>query len=387
MNLEIYLSNRCNFGCHYCCVTVNEGPAVRIDAARVKKAVDHFFALPAPESFPERQVYFLGGEPLLDYPVLREAIEYIRSRDKTVGVRVYTNGSLLTPPIAAFLRAHAVQIWISLDGAPAANDRHRTFFGRAGGSTFRAVGERIRQVGTESLAVNMVVHPDTASGLAANAAFFAGLGISRINIQPELYSTWSRQQLRDLTLSLANFHRYYTGFLRREGRLPFVLPILYFVVGSLSRLGEEITPWWHQCENITLGADGHFYACERLLASQYKDLKEFVIGDTETGLDLAKKERWMEQARRYLYARGERSREHYHCPKGDYLYSTMSGAGPGALLDNAHRVARAFSRAFLRLARDLEGEPLFRSVYLEKRQGGPADQARPERLLYAGPVA
>ena len=384
MNLEIYVSNRCNFGCHYCCVTTNSGPSARISAQKAIRGIDQFLASTADGGGASgNQIYFLGGEPMLDFPVIRAAVQHLRAVHKTIGARVYTNGSLLTPANVAFLHEHAVQIWISLDGAEKTNDRHRTVYGKPGNSAYQAVISRLKDLDTGKLALNVVVHPDTAATLVADLKEFAALGIGRVNIQPELYARWTSAQLRGLYLALSNLRRYYSAFIRRHRRLPFVIPILFSVLDDFSRLGENITPWWNDCQNVVLGSDGRYYLCERLLSSEYRELDEYAIGDVEVGLDVEKKEKWMEEARRYLYARGEKSREHYHCPKGDYLYSRMKGEEPGAMLDNTFGVSRAFCRSFLALARDLEHEPIFRSVYIEKKKGGAADEGRPERLRYS----
>lgn len=382
MNLEIYLSNRCNFACPYCCVTVNQAPPARLDAKKILKAVDDFLVMPQPASVPERQVYFLGGEPMIDFPLIRTAVAHLRAKDRGVGVRVYTNGSLLNPANASWLLAQGVQIWISLDGVGESNDKHRVLH-KSGDSAWEAAAERFAGLDLSRLAVNMVVHPDTTDTLVSSLKTYQRLGFGRVNVQPELYAQWTPAQLRGLNLAMSRLRTYYASFVRRERRLPFVIPTLFTALQDFAEVGESVTPWWEDCQNVVLGADGRYYACERVLMQDYADLDAFAVGDAEKGLDHARKDALISEARAELYARGEKKREHYHCPKGDYLYAKMTGEAVSPMLDNAHKVSRAFARGFLALARELRRNPVFREVYIEKRQGGLADAGRPERLIYS----
>ena len=45
-SLDICLSNRCNLACRYCYFdALNQGPALRLDEAQVRRALKHYDAL------------------------------------------------------------------------------------------------------------------------------------------------------------------------------------------------------------------------------------------------------------------------------------------------------------------------------------------------------
>ena len=113
-HLAVYLSNSCNLACSYCYVAVNQGPAARLDLETIRRAVDEFAAKVPPE---RRKVTFLGGEPLLDWPLFVKAARYARGALGPRSVlQTFTNGTLLTPERVAVLDELGVHCTVSLDG-------------------------------------------------------------------------------------------------------------------------------------------------------------------------------------------------------------------------------------------------------------------------------
>ena len=68
---------------------------------------------------------FIGGEPLLEFPLMRQAVEYIEdapARHLRVHYEIVTNGTLLRDEQTAFLAEHDFDVQFSFDGVPAAQD-------------------------------------------------------------------------------------------------------------------------------------------------------------------------------------------------------------------------------------------------------------------------
>ena len=83
-----------------------------------KQAVDHLVKNSGSRT--ALQVTFFGGEPLLNYPVIREIVEYCRSLE-TVGPKRFvfeliTNGVLLTPEVVDWIVSERFVLFVSLDG-------------------------------------------------------------------------------------------------------------------------------------------------------------------------------------------------------------------------------------------------------------------------------
>jgi sulfatase maturation enzyme AslB (radical SAM superfamily) len=74
---------------------------------------------------PQLAISFYGGEPLLEFPLIKRAIRYIesaRAADLKIAYTVTTNGLLLDRDTARFLARHEVVTFISCDGVAAAQE-------------------------------------------------------------------------------------------------------------------------------------------------------------------------------------------------------------------------------------------------------------------------
>ena len=98
---------------------------MRLETA--KAAVDMAF------SGPNRNIAieFQGGEPLLNWPVVRFVVQYARKRNELEGrcllLSIVTNLSLMDEAKLAFLLDNEVSICTSLDGPASLHDRNRVF--------------------------------------------------------------------------------------------------------------------------------------------------------------------------------------------------------------------------------------------------------------------
>ncbi|ANW99895.1 hypothetical protein CSTERTH_13090 [Thermoclostridium stercorarium subsp. thermolacticum DSM 2910] len=135
--LILKVTEKCNFRCKYCVYsdyypyTTSYGSA-DMTFETAKKAIDLYMKQV------ERQRYFVlnkipfiafyGGEPLLNFELVKDVIEYVKTQygDYNVIFTVTTNGlPLEDQQIANFLKKHNVIICLSLDGYPENHDRNR----------------------------------------------------------------------------------------------------------------------------------------------------------------------------------------------------------------------------------------------------------------------
>lgn len=109
---------RCDHSCAYCQVSRVTQDRSRYDMTRetAERAIKLMFRSPAIEL----KVEFQGGEPLLNFELIRWLIECIRKRNLTEGRSlqfvVATNLALLSDEMLAFFADHSVCLSTSLDG-------------------------------------------------------------------------------------------------------------------------------------------------------------------------------------------------------------------------------------------------------------------------------
>lgn len=116
--LILALTTRCNLGCSYC--YHGDLPAQDMSQATLRQGI----SLAASGAGP-LHVQLTGGEPLLAPDLLCVAVEEILNLQRPTTIGLQTNGTLLTPQWAAFLRDHRVQVGLSLDGEPVINEKSR----------------------------------------------------------------------------------------------------------------------------------------------------------------------------------------------------------------------------------------------------------------------
>jgi len=72
---------------------------------------------------------FYGGEPLLNFPLVQRAIEYIKKmgEGREITFALTTNGTIMNDEIVQFLLANNVDILLSFDGPSEVHDKNRIF--------------------------------------------------------------------------------------------------------------------------------------------------------------------------------------------------------------------------------------------------------------------
>ena len=122
------LTLRCNCACTYCQASRQNRDATEyydmtVESAR--KSVDLMMQCPADDI----TVEFQGGEPLLNFEVLKEIVRYTKEVNKTAGKKltfvVCTNLSLATDKMLQFMKDEGIGISTSIDGPAELHDFNR----------------------------------------------------------------------------------------------------------------------------------------------------------------------------------------------------------------------------------------------------------------------
>jgi uncharacterized protein len=125
-NLSIIITDKCNLSCRYCYLKKERYPK-SLSERKLFKGLDIFFSF----SPLDKCVQFTGGEPLLSFPLLKKAVEYIRGRERKekriIDIGVISNGTLLNGRILDFFKEQRVGLIISLDGGKTKTDSNRIF--------------------------------------------------------------------------------------------------------------------------------------------------------------------------------------------------------------------------------------------------------------------
>jgi len=127
----LHVAHDCNLRCKYCFAGTGAfgGSRTMMDLETGKKGID--FVLESSGHRDHCEVDFFGGEPLLNFGLVKALVEYGRkagaAQGKTIKFTLTTNGVLLNDKIQEFLEQEEISVVLSLDGRPEVHDRMRPY--------------------------------------------------------------------------------------------------------------------------------------------------------------------------------------------------------------------------------------------------------------------
>ncbi len=127
--LCLNVAHTCNLTCSYCFAAQGRyhGQAALMSLEVGRRALDYLVAQSAGRR--NLEVDFFGGEPLLNWGVVKALVAYGRDLEKRHNKRfrftLTTNGMLLDDDIMAFCNREMHNVVLSLDGRPQVHDRFR----------------------------------------------------------------------------------------------------------------------------------------------------------------------------------------------------------------------------------------------------------------------
>ena len=125
----LHVSHDCNLRCKYCFASTgdyNEGRML-MSFETGKRAIDFLIDKSGDRKFLE--VDFFGGEPSLNFDVVKQIVEYARSKEESSNKKfrftITTNGVLLNEDMIDFINREMYNVVLSIDGRKEVNDRLR----------------------------------------------------------------------------------------------------------------------------------------------------------------------------------------------------------------------------------------------------------------------
>ena len=115
----LMVTHACNLNCSYCYEPYKKNVYMRLDLAKEIISREAQFVRKS-DQFDEIEIDFMGGEPLMNFPLIRDIVEWLETSVIEVPWICFatTNGTLLTPEIKSWLRKHkdTINLGASYDG-------------------------------------------------------------------------------------------------------------------------------------------------------------------------------------------------------------------------------------------------------------------------------
>jgi uncharacterized protein len=189
--LWLHLAHSCNLRCTYCFAEAGTycGHRGLMDLSVAFSSVDFLLQQCRSKS---AKIVFFGGEPLLNFEVMRETVGYAMNKAEQKGILMHfnliTNLTLMTPDIADFCRDHEIEIQVSLDGPREIHDSQRIF--PDGTGSFNRIMENISLMRRHNVPLRGVraTVTDANSDICQLYDFLKKLGFSNVGmvaVQPD----------------------------------------------------------------------------------------------------------------------------------------------------------------------------------------------------------
>lgn len=219
--MELNLTFNCNLACKYCFVH-KKSPEDRMSFVTAQRAID----LLLEHAYSNVCITLFGGEPLLEFELIKKIIPYALERASINGISVTwaitTNGTIINAEMLQFFAQHRINLLLSIDGGQESHDRYRRT--KSGVGTWQQIVNVLPLMKQYQgwLGARMTVSTEAVSSMRKDFKQLVELGINQFIIAPaQGPGCWSKEQIDEYGRNLAVIHQDYHE-LKRDGTAIFI---------------------------------------------------------------------------------------------------------------------------------------------------------------------
>ncbi len=304
--LCLHIAHTCNLNCSYCFASQGKyhGDRGLMSFEVGKRALD--FLVENSGTRRNLEVDFFGGEPLMNFDVVKQLVEYARSiekkHNKNFRFTLTTNGMLIDDDVIDFANREMSNVVLSLDGRKEIHDRFRVDY--AGKGSWDRIVPKFQKLvdargGKDYYMRGTFTHanPDFLKDIET----MLDLGFNELSMEPVVCASGDPSELteEDLPIVLEQYEKLAQLMLKREREgKPFTFyhymidltggPCIYKRISGCGSGTEymAVTPW------------GDLYPCHQFVGDE-----KFKLGDVFNGVDNIEIQKEFEDCN--VYARKE----------------------------------------------------------------------------------
>lgn len=285
--LCLHIAHDCNLACKYCFAEEGEyhGRRALMSLEVGKKALD--FLIANSGSRRNLEVDFFGGEPLMNWEVVKELVNYGRLKEAEYNKRfrftLTTNGVLLNDEIMEFCNKEMSNVVLSLDGRKEIHDFMRP--SQNGKGSYDIIVPKFQKFAKSRNQANYYVRGTfTRHNLdfSKDVIHYANLGFKQLSMEPVVASKEEEYAIReeDISTICKEYDNLAVEYIKRqkEGNgfqfFHFMIDLQQgpCVAKRLSGCGSgteylAVTPW------------GDLYPCHQFVGEE-----KFLLGNVDTGI-------------------------------------------------------------------------------------------------------
>lgn len=285
--LCLHIAHDCNLACKYCFAEEGEyhGRRALMSYEVGKKALDFLVANSGNRI--NLEVDFFGGEPLMNWQVVKDLVAYGRSleepHNKKFRFTLTTNGVLLNNEVLEFCNKEMANVVLSIDGRKEVHDKMRPY--RGGQGSYDGIVPKFQKVAESRDQMNYYVRGTFTHhnlDFSKDVLHLADLGFEQISVEPVVAPPEEDYAIQeaDIPVLLEEYDKLAKEIIRyrKEGKgfnfFHFMIDLEGgpCVAKRLSGCGSgteylAVTPW------------GDFYPCHQFVGNE-----EFLMGNVDDGI-------------------------------------------------------------------------------------------------------
>lgn len=285
--LCLHIAHDCNLACKYCFADEGEyhGKRELMSYEVGRKALD--FLVANSGSRTNLEVDFFGGEPLMNFEVVKKLVKYGRSleepNNKKFRFTLTTNGVLLDDDILEFANKEMSNLVLSLDGRKEVHDLMRPR--RGGQGSYDTVVPKFIKAAESRNQMNYYVRGTyTRNNLdfAKDVIHMADLGFEQISVEPVVADKSESYAIReeDIDTLIKQYDELTAEMIKRkkEGK-PFNFFHFMIDLSGGPCVAKRLSGCGSGTEYLAVSPSGELYPCH-----QFMGMKDFLLGNVDEGV-------------------------------------------------------------------------------------------------------
>ena len=286
--LCLHIAHSCNLNCSYCFASQGRyhGERALMSYETGKRALD--FLVENSGTRRNLEVDFFGGEPLMNFDVVKKLVEYARNiekeKNKNFRFTLTTNGVLIDDDVIDFANREMSNVVLSLDGRREVHDRFRVDY--SGRGSFDTIVPKFQKLVNARGGKNYYMrgtfthyNPDFLEDIKA----MLDLGFTELSMEPVVTSPESPSALTesDKPMVFEQYEKLAELMLRRdkEGK-PFTFYHYMLDIKGGPCIYKRISGCGSGTEYMAVTPQGDLYPCHQFVGDE-----KFKLGDIYYGVD------------------------------------------------------------------------------------------------------
>ena len=285
--LCLHVAHDCNLACKYCFAGEGEycGERGLMSFETGKKALD--FLVENSGSRHNLEVDFFGGEPSLNFEVVKQLVAYGREiekkHNKNFRFTYTTNGIILTDEIIDFCNKEMSNVVLSLDGRREVNDRMRVT--RGGKGSYDNIVPKFQKFAESRYQKDYYIRGTYTrynKDFAADILHMADLGFKEISIEPVVAEPTAPYALReeDLPELLEQYEFLAREMIKRNQKGEGFTFYHYMIdLDGGPCVVKRVSGCGVGTEYMAVTPNGDFYPCHQFVGNP-----DFLLGNVDVGV-------------------------------------------------------------------------------------------------------